>query len=205
MRFFISLDLPDKSEQELITVQQQVLKLIPGAKLTEAGQLHLTIAFIGEQPDNLREKLVEAMKNAAYDIPAFTVTPAYIDGFPELHHAHTLWVGVKGDIDKLFVIRERVKDELAKIGLIVDERRYIPHIAIAKTNHLNLTPFQENQLQELMLQQQFQPIKINNLKLFESVPNEGFHQHNTLATVPLEPGYQKGRSGEISDAVSDTF
>lgn len=188
MRFFVALEIPRECRQQLEDVQNGLVKLIPGVHLTDPDKLHLTLAFIGEQPPEMKERLVEALQNAASDIPSFQVAPAYIDGFPDLHHAHILWVGVKGDIDKLFVVRERVKDELIRLGLPVDERRYVPHIAVAKVNNFDLLPFQETQLEKLTMRE-FAPIQIGSLKLFESIPEEGFHKHNTLAQIPLQFNY----------------
>ncbi len=185
MRFFVALEIPPESRRDLEIVQEELKQLFPQVRLTDNDKLHLTIAFVGEQPDDLKEPLVSALKKAVADQASFEVTPAYIDGFPHLHSARTLWVGVKGDIDKLFVIRERVKDELVGLGLDVDERRYVPHIAVGKVHGMNLTPNQEEVL-EKMMNKTFQPIKITSLKLFESVPEEGFHKHNTLAEIPLQ-------------------
>ena len=186
MRYFIALEIPENSEEELESVQRQLKTIIPNIRLTDRNKLHLTIAFIGEQSANLQEDIAQVIGQATKNIPAFTITPAYIDGFPNLHGPHTFWVGVKGDIDKLVVITERVRDGLANLGLDSDERRYIPHIAIAKTSKgFYLQPSQEEKLQDFMVKNSFAPIQITSIKLFESIPEEGFHTHNTLAEVPL--------------------
>ncbi|MDO8498521.1 MAG: RNA 2',3'-cyclic phosphodiesterase [bacterium] len=188
MRYFIALEIPEQSRQQLEMVQQKLRSIIPQARLTDNDKLHLTIAFIGEQPEFLKDELIKTLKITTREIPPFVITPAYIDGFPKLHSAHTLWIGVKGDIDKLMVIREKIKDGLESLGLDTDERRYTPHIAIAKINgDFKLEPEQEKKLQELM-SDHFAPIYINSIKLFESVPEEGFHHHNTLAKIPLTGG-----------------
>lgn len=185
MRFFIALEIPDESKRELEEIQNQLKAIIPQVRLTDNKKLHLTIAFVGEQPQELKDDLVEVLKKSTKDIPPFEITPGFIDGFPHLHQPHTFWVGVKGDIDKLVIIRERVKDGLIALGLATDERRYVPHIAIAKIkNKFKLHPDQEAKLQEMMLEN-FLPIKISSIKLFESIPEEGFHKHNTLAEIPL--------------------
>lgn len=187
MRYFIALEIPNECRKQLEAVQQNLEQIIPGIRLTDNEKLHLTIAFIGERPDSMKDSLVQIINDAVSGIPPFTITPAYIDGFPHLHQAHVFWVGVKGDIDKLMVIRERIKDGLASLGLDTEDRRYIPHIAVAKiNNNFNLLPDQERRLQELMLDN-FEPIQINSIKLFESIPEEGFHTHNTLAEIPLQP------------------
>lgn len=185
MRFFIALEIPEESRKQLEMVQESLGKIIPTVKLTNNDKLHLTIAFIGEQPDKLQVDFTRVIQEAVQGILPFKITPAYIDGFPHLHQAHTFWVGVKGDIDKLMIIRERIKDGLENLGLDTDERRYTPHIAIAKiNNNFSLQPDQEKKLQEIMIDN-FDPIRISSIKLFESIPEHGFHTHNTLAEIPL--------------------
>lgn len=185
MRYFIALELPDSSTSEIKQVQDKLKEILPNVRVTNPNKLHLTIAFIGEQPDEMKNSLIEALREAASGIQSFAVSPGYIDGFPNLHHAHILWMGMKGDVDKLMVLREKIKDSLIKIGLDEDERRYIPHIAIAKADNFHLEEGTEEKLQHI-IHDQFTPIQINSIKLFESIPSHGFHEHNTLAEIPLE-------------------
>ncbi len=186
MRFFIALEIPEESRRQLELVQKELQEIVPGTRLTDNQKLHLTIAFLGEKPDRMKDALTQIIQSAVLNIPPFEITPAYIDGFPNLHNANVFWVGVKGDIDKLMVIRERIKDGLVSLGLDTNEKRYIPHISVGKINNsFHLQPQQERKLQEMMMDH-FAPICISSIKLFESIPEEGFHTHNTLAEIPLE-------------------
>jgi len=185
MRFFIALEIPSENIPQFQTIQAKLHTLIPQARITNLEKIHLTLAFLGEQPDQLKEKLTEIITKSAEGVPSFEVTPSYIDGFPNIHHPQVLWVGVKGDIDKVLLIRERIKDGLKNLHLPVDERRFIPHITIAKlNNHLKVDRDLEVELEKLMAMP-FDPIKISSIKLFESIPQNGFHKHNTLAEVKL--------------------
>lgn len=184
MRFFIALEIPDNSKKELDTLQNKLKTIIPEFKTSDADKLHLTIAFVGEQPDNLKEALTEVISKAVEGIPPFSFTPAYIDGFPHLHNARIIWIGVKGDIDKLHLIRHRIKDGLQTLNLDVDDRRFIPHIALGKLSNFAITAYEEVNLQKLE-QISLKPINVSSIKLFESIPNKGFHEHNTLAEIKL--------------------
>lgn len=184
MRFFIALEIPSENISQFQSIQDKLSILIPQSKLTNVDKIHLTLAFLGEQDDNLKVKLVEIIQNTVKDISPFEVTPAYIDGFPNLHNPNILWVGVKGDIDRVLLIRERIKDSLANLNLPVDERRFIPHITIAKFDNLKVDRNLEVELEKIMTGA-FDPIKISSIKLFESIPNIGFHYHNVLAEVKL--------------------
>ena len=184
MRYFIALDIPEKSRQELKIIQQKLKTLIPEASLQEPEQLHLTIAFIGERPEELKEKLIEVMAEASKNIKPFSVAPSFIDGFPHLHTARVLWAGVKGEVDDLYILRHNIKDGLSSLNLTTDERRYVPHIALAKLPKIILTKDIEEKLQSL-LDEDLAPITVSSVKLFESVPNHGLHTHNTLAEIKL--------------------
>lgn len=184
MRFFIALEIPDEDKEELRDVQSKIKTLLPDLNLTDPDKLHLTLAFIGEQDDSLKESLVEVMNQASTNIHPFQITPAYVDGFPNIHSPHTLWVGVKGDIDKLMVVRERIKDGLENLHLPVDERRFVPHIAIGKLHGSKIRQNQEIAIQQIM-SVSFKPINVSSIKLFESVPDQGLHRHNTLAEIKL--------------------
>ncbi len=184
MRFFIALEIPEQNRQEIEVIQEHLKKIIPQARFTDPQKFHMTIAFLGEQPEDLRQPIIEALKNAASGMGPFQITPAYLDGFPSLHRAHILWLGVKGDMDKLFLIREKVKDGLYRLNLRLDERRFVPHIALAKMTGFKLAPGQEEDFQKIM-SLPFDPVIVSSIKLFESVADEGFHKHNTLAEIHL--------------------
>lgn len=184
MRFFVALEIPPENLEELIVMQRKVKEILPDIQLTESDKMHLTIAFIGDQNESLKTPLIKLITDASRGVSNFEVSPGIIDGFPNIHHPNVIWVGVNGEIDNLLVLRERVKDGLAQLRLVVDERRFTPHITLAKTRTIQLTEDQEQKLQQLALEK-FKSIRVSSIKLFESIPNHGFHSHNTLAEANL--------------------
>lgn len=185
MRFFIALEIPSENRLQFQAIQAKLHTLIPQAKITDLEKIHLTLAFIGELPEEFKGALIKVLENSAQNIPTFEITPAYIDGFPNVHHPQVLWIGVKGDIDKVLLIRERIKDGLSALDLVTDERRFIPHITIAKINEdFKLGRDLEVELEKIMTLP-FDPIRITSIKLFESIPEGGLHKHNTLAEIKL--------------------
>ena len=183
MRFFCALEIPDQEKQSLKEVQNRLKEILPNVRLTNANKLHLTLVFIGEQDASLKQTLIEVMNKAADGIEPFDVTPSFIDGFPSIHQPHTIWVGIKGEVDKLHLIRERLKDGVKELQLPVDERRFVPHIAIAKANESEVSQEQEKALQTIV--GEIEPIWVTSIKLFESVPDQGLQKHNTLAEIKL--------------------
>lgn len=187
MRFFIALEIPEQNKAQFQSIQQNLHSLIPQARLTTPDKVHLTLAFIGDQPDQFKKNLTEILQSSVAGIPSFEITPAYIDGFPSIHHPQVLWVGVKDDIDKIYIIHERIHDGLESLRLPADERRFIPHITIAKINNpppITINQNLERDLEKIMAAN-FEPIQIFSIKLFQSIPEGGLHKHNTLAEIKL--------------------
>ncbi len=184
MRFFIALEIPEENKKELEDLEAKLAQIIPNFRPTDSGKLHLTFAFVGEQPEEWKKPLAEVIKQAVIGIKPFDITPAYLDGFPNLHHARIFWVSIKGDIDKLYILKERLKDGLAKLGLPSDERRFVPHIALGKVKNFTLTPDQEKEFEKIDFGS-LSEVRVSSVKLFESIPGHGFHKHNTLETAEL--------------------
>ena len=118
MRFFIALEIPNENKAAFQAIQDRLHTLIPQARLTNLGKIHLTLAFVGEQPEELKKELIEVISSSVQDIPPFEVTPAYIDGFPSIHEPQVLWVGTKGDIDKILIIARRITEGLEDCPLM---------------------------------------------------------------------------------------
>lgn len=187
MRFFIALEIPEENRLAFQAIQDRLHTLIPQARLTNLEKIHLTLAFVGEQPEELKELLIGVISKSVKGIPPFVVTPAYIDGFPNISEPQVLWVGTKGDIDKILLIAKRITEGLEDLNLPIDERRFIPHITIAKFNdHFQMDRQTESQLDKIM-GATFNPIQISSIKLFESAPQNGLHKHHVLAEIKLEP------------------
>ena len=90
MRFFIAMEIPSQNIPQFQSIQHSLSKLIPHLKITSLDKIHLTLAFLGEQPDELHEKLIQIIKVVTSGVATFEVTPAYIDGFPNIHHPNVL-------------------------------------------------------------------------------------------------------------------
>lgn len=59
MRYFIALEIPNENLLQFKSIQESLSNLIPQARLTRLDKIHLTLAFLGEQPDNLEGQLVD--------------------------------------------------------------------------------------------------------------------------------------------------
>ncbi len=87
-RLFVAIDLPESTEQFLADLDPH----IRGVRWTDAEQMHLTLAFFGDVPDDvdlaLREKL------SAIEFGAFFLPITAVGTFPPKGPPKIIWIGV---------------------------------------------------------------------------------------------------------------
>lgn len=90
-------------------------------KYREPDGLHLTLAFIGEWPENVTEYLPAVQK-------PFSITLSHPGIFPE---ANVLWAGIEAS-ETMERLAKQVRHCLADAGIPFDRKNFSPHITLAR-------------------------------------------------------------------------
>jgi 2'-5' RNA ligase len=125
-RLFIAIDLPESTRQLLAALDPH----IRGVRWTDLEQMHLTLGFFGDVPDEihlaLRQKL-GAIEFGAFFLPIVGVGAFSAKGAPKI-----IWIGVGKAHPHLFQIHKRVQEAALAVGLEPELRSWHPHITIAR-------------------------------------------------------------------------
>ena len=125
-RLFVAIDLSDATRQSLAGLDPH----IRGVRWTELGQMHLTLGFFGDVPQDvefkLREKL-SAISFGAFFLPVNGVGVFSSKGAPKI-----IWIGVGKAHPHLFQIHKRVQEAALSAGIEPELRPWHPHITIAR-------------------------------------------------------------------------
>jgi len=125
-RLFVAVDLPDSTRQLLANLDPH----IHGVRWTHPAQMHLTLGFFGDVPENvdlkLREKLT-AIQFGAFFLPVNGVGSFSAKGAPKI-----VWIGVGKAHPHLFQIYKRVQEAALAVGLEPELRPWHPHITLAR-------------------------------------------------------------------------
>ena len=125
-RLFVAIDLPDSTRQLIARLDPH----IRGVRWTDLTQMHLTLGFFDDVPDDaysaLREKL-SAIQFGAFFLPIAGVGAFSAKGAPKI-----IWIGVGKAHPHLFQIHKRVQESALAAGLKPDLRPWHPHITIAR-------------------------------------------------------------------------
>ena len=121
MRLFAAIQPSPGFRAALEDLQQRLRETGVTGKYREADGLHLTLAFIGEWPEDITELLPVVRK-------PFSVTLSHLGIFPE---ANVLWAGVD-PCEELDLLAKQVRHRLADAGIPFDRKGFNPHITLAR-------------------------------------------------------------------------
>jgi 2'-5' RNA ligase len=121
LRLFVGIALPPELKLSLSLIATGV----PGAKWVDAGNYHLTLRFIGEIDEGKAEDVDAALSHIR--APRFDVALATVGHFG----LRQLWVGVERN-EALQHLHDKIESALTRLGLPPDERRYTPHVTLAR-------------------------------------------------------------------------
>ena len=121
MRLFAAVELSPGFQAALTDLQERLREAGVTGKYREPSGLHLTLAFIGEWPEDVTEILPVVRK-------PFSITLSHLGIFPE---ANVLWAGIRpcAELDHL---AGQVRRNLANEGIPFDRKRFNPHITLAR-------------------------------------------------------------------------
>ena len=125
LRLFVAVDLPGGVKEGIRGLQDG----LPGARWTPVDQLHLTLRFIGATGRSQFERIKEVL--AAVRCPPFPLKVRGVGRFPPGGFPRILWVGV-AEAETLAPLHREVERALDGAGLEPDDRRFSPHITVAR-------------------------------------------------------------------------
>jgi 2'-5' RNA ligase len=125
-RCFIALELPREAIDYLEELQNQIRKknLFYG-KLTEPENLHLTLKFLGEMPEEKIKEVQERLRKIK--IPSFEASLGELGFFSE-KFIRILWIKINGK--PVWDLQAAIDKSLE--GLFPKEERFMSHLTIAR-------------------------------------------------------------------------
>ena len=176
MRTFIALPLPDSDVAVLEALQNR----LPMGRAVPPENLHLTLAFLDEQPLDVLEEVNAALE--ALRAPAFTLTLAGLDGYG----GQALAINAEGGAP-LAELRKRILARLHGIGLQLDRRRFRPHVTLARLP-ARISADQQDRLGTFLSREatlRLPDIAIRSFALYSSRLRPSGAEHEELARYPL--------------------
>lgn len=130
MRLFFAIELPAE-------VQSQLGGLKPvdenrEYRWVDPSLLHVTLAFLGEQPEQRLPLLEEVGASAASAGRTGTLQVGRPGDFGPKRAPRVLWVDIAGEVQALLSLQVKLAAGLRHAGFQLEDRPFTPHITLAR-------------------------------------------------------------------------
>jgi 2'-5' RNA ligase len=137
MRLFLALDIDDAIRDRIIRFAEGVSGFAPDARWAKPESLHVTLKFIGEQPD-------EAVQSIQLALSAIHASPPVIHFrgygfFPTAKSARVFWIGMEAD-PQLATLAATIDQTVASLGVPREDRPFSPHLTLARAAGRSASP-----------------------------------------------------------------
>jgi len=146
MRLFIAVNCNDATKKLLLSVQDDIKAQSQKGNFSRPENLHLTLVFLGETPEEYVPAICAAIKEAVLQEAAKPPTAPFALTFSQTgcfrHSGKELWwIGANGSahaeladpsLDILKNLRQRITDRLSAANIAFDGRAFRPHITLGR-------------------------------------------------------------------------
>lgn len=132
LRLFVAVELDDSCRRELVRAQRSLAAYDRMVRWTPVEQMHLTLKFLGDTPDERVTDICDALRIACEGAQPVEIELRGAGCFPPRGRARVLWIGVGGRVDALRSLHRAIETQLERIGVAPDGRAYQPHLTLGR-------------------------------------------------------------------------
>jgi 2'-5' RNA ligase len=185
-RVFCAVELPANVRALICRHIARLKEAAPEARASWAREtnLHLTLKFLGEIPEQSVPDLSEAAARAAAGVKPFSIRIEQTGAFPERGQPRVLWIGVNDSSGTLAELHARLESESAKSGFAREARPFHPHLTVARLRN----PEGARALATAYKQAEFAPVEIvvSELVVIRSELSSAGSKYSVISRHPLE-------------------
>jgi 2'-5' RNA ligase len=190
VRCFIAIELPEGVKRGLRELQAQLKagSLAP-VKWVEPENIHLTLKFLGNVAADRIDEIALAMTEAAKGTSPFSLEVKELGVFPNPKRVQIIWVGLSREVEKLSRLQQRIESGLARLGFASENRRFTPHLTLARLRD-RATPAEREKLGQLIAETEFDAAKsfmVKGVKLMQSQLTREGPVYTSLSSAEFEP------------------
>lgn len=131
MRLFIATKFPPVVLRDLNDRVSKLKPRLPPASWVREETQHLTLAFLGEQPEANVDAVTPALTAALGEIPVFEARLHGCGFFPNARHARVGWIGLQPDAN-FIALAEKVRELVQAHGVTLDSGEFKAHLTLMR-------------------------------------------------------------------------
>ncbi len=154
-----------------------------GIRWVKAANLHLTLRFLGDIPQQSVPGLAESLKENLSGFSAFDLVLAGMGGFPNLKRPRVIWIGTRVGTDRLIDLAGKVEKGCIGSGFDKSDKKFSSHLTIGRVKF----PKGLEPLLEKIEKSEFELSKfaVNEISVVKSDLSPSGPKYTKLETVSL--------------------
>jgi RNA 2',3'-cyclic 3'-phosphodiesterase len=145
MRLFIAMNFPEELRARWAAQGESLRAIAPQARWEPTAHMHLTLAFLGEQPEGILGSLKIALDGITAAASRLSLEMHGVGAFPNWRRPRVVWLGVV-PAPALLTLAQSVAIACRALGIPGEDRPFHPHITLARFDD-RLSPGQVGQLE----------------------------------------------------------
>jgi RNA 2',3'-cyclic 3'-phosphodiesterase len=192
MRLFIAVNFPNDLRARWGADTAPLRSAAPALRWVSSAQMHLTVAFLGEQPETVVDGLRATLDAATTGRAPLSLEIQGIGAFPNWRRPRVVWLGIV-PAPPLLALAEAVARGCRALGIPEEERPFHPHITLARIDG-RVPPHRVRQLAEAARTVTDRSMgEVQSLDLMASTLGPGGAKHAVLYRALLAPGATRPR------------
>ena len=121
--------------REAVAAAQAELRAAAGradVRWADVMQLHLTLQFLGNVPDERVQDIVDAIARASAGTGSLALEARGLGGFPSTRRPRVVWAGVGGDVARLARLAASIGAALGPCGYPAEARAFHAHVTLGR-------------------------------------------------------------------------
>jgi len=183
MRLFLATSFPSVVLDDLNERVSRFKSRLPAASWVRPGTQHLTLAFLGEQPETLVDSLTSPMTKAVAAEPRFGATLKGCGFFPNPRHARVGWIGLDPE-EKFRALAKSVRDVVLASAVSLDGADFKPHLTLMRMRE-GWPPASIDLFSKTLRDFRSEPFEVTEVTLFSSQLHQSGAIHTPLRMFAL--------------------
>lgn len=169
IRCFIAIEIPEELKEKIVVLSRELN--IPGIKLVELENMHITLKFLGDVTGDKIDGIKEMLQTV--DFSNFSIILKGVGIFPNENYIRVVWIGCESK--ELYILTKKINEALVSE---FKKEEFTAHVTFARVKQkVELHGFLEKHKND-----SFEEFTCSNFVLKQSELGREGPKYNTLAS-----------------------
>jgi 2'-5' RNA ligase len=185
VRLFLAINFAPEVRRAVAEAAAPLRDIAPALSWVREPQIHLTVKFLGEQPEEMAPRIADAIRTVGARNRVVDAEIGGIGAFPNFRRPRVVWIGVTPE-PKLELLHHDVESACESLGFPLDGKPFRPHLTLARVKPRVANSATMRDLARAAKQVSFvEEVLIDTIDLMQSDLTTVGARYRLIASAPL--------------------